>query len=90
MRFYTSQHQFYCGIDLHARTMFICIMDQSGSILLHRNYSAGPEEFLRAVFPYREDIVVAVECIFTWYWIADLCVREGMDFVLGHALYVRT
>jgi transposase len=89
MRFYTSQHQFYCGIDLHARTMFICIMDQSGSVLLHRNYRAGPEEFLRAVSPYREDIVVAVECIFTWYWIADLCVREGMDFVLGHALYMK-
>jgi hypothetical protein len=30
MRFYTSQHQFYCGIDLHARTMYICIMEQSG------------------------------------------------------------
>ena len=22
MRFYTKQHQFYCGIDLHARTMY--------------------------------------------------------------------
>jgi hypothetical protein len=21
MRFYTNQHQFYCGIDLHARSM---------------------------------------------------------------------
>ena len=89
MRFYTSQHQFYCGIDLHARTMYICIMDQSGSILLHRNYRASPDAFLRSVSPYREDIVVAVECMFTWYWIADLCVREGMDFVLGHALYMK-
>jgi len=22
MKFYTKQHQFYCGIDLHAHTMF--------------------------------------------------------------------
>lgn len=22
MRFYTKQHPFYCGIDLHARTMY--------------------------------------------------------------------
>jgi len=27
MRFYTKHHQFYCGIDLHARTMYVCIMD---------------------------------------------------------------
>jgi hypothetical protein len=51
MRFHASQHQFYCGIDPHARTMYICIMDRSGSILLHRNCRAGPEEFLKAVFP---------------------------------------
>ena len=33
--------------------------------------------------------VVAVECIFTWYWLADLCAREGIAFVLGHALYMK-
>jgi hypothetical protein len=25
MRFYTTQHPFYCGIDLHARAMYVCI-----------------------------------------------------------------
>jgi transposase len=89
MRFYTTQHQFYCGIDLHARSMFLCIMDQSGKILLHRNYRADPDSLLRAIGPYREDLVVAAECIFTWYWIADLCSREGITFVLGHALYMK-
>ena len=29
---------------------------------------------------------MAVECIFTWYWLADLCAAEGLSFVLGHAL----
>jgi hypothetical protein len=29
---------------------------------------------------------VAVECMFTWYWLADLCAHEGIPFVLGHAL----
>jgi transposase len=33
--------------------------------------------------------VVGVECIFTWYWLADLCAREGIAFVLGHALYLK-
>jgi transposase len=89
MRFYTKQHQFYCGIDLHARTLYLCILNQDGEILVHRNMPAGPEPFLKAVAPYREDLVVCVECIFTWYWLADLCAREGMPFVLGHALYMK-
>jgi transposase len=89
MRFYTTQSQFYCGIDLHARSMFLCIIDQSGEVLLHRNYRAEPDVLLKAITPYREDIVIAVECIFTWYWIADLCSREGIAFVLGHALYMK-
>ena len=89
MRFYTKQHQFYCGIDLHARTMSLCILNQDGAILVHRNMPAGPEPFLKAIASYREDVVVCVECIFTWYWLADLCAREGMPFVLGHALYMK-
>ena len=48
MRFYTQQHQHYCGVDLHARTMYLCIMDQASEILLHRNMVANPEEFLAA------------------------------------------
>jgi transposase len=47
---------------------------------------AGPEPFLKAVAPYRADLVVGVESLFTWYWLAALCAREGMPFVLGHAL----
>src|SRR5499426_2202640 len=89
MRFYTQQHQFYCGIDLHARTMYLCIMNRDGEILVHRNMPAGPDPFLKAIAPYREDVVVCVECIFTWYWLADLCAREGLPFVLGHALYMK-
>lgn len=89
MRFYTKQHQFYCGIDLHARTMYLCVLNQDGEILVHRNMPAGPEPFLKAVAPYRTDLVVCVECIFTWYWLADLCAQEGIPFVLGHALYMK-
>ena len=89
MRFYTQQHQFYCGIDLHARPMYLCLLNRDGEILVHRNMPTGPEPFLKAIAPYREELVVCVECIFTWYWLADLCVREGIPFVLGHALYMK-
>ena len=89
MRFYTKQHKYSCGIDLHARTMYLCILNQEGKILLHRDIKTSPDIFLKTIAPYREDIVVAVECIFTWYWIADLCTEEGIPFVLGHALYMK-
>jgi hypothetical protein len=89
MRFYTQTHKYYCGIDLHARSMYLCILDQAGNILIHRNLPTDPQTFLAVIGPYREDVVVAVECIFTWYWLADLCAREGIAFVLGHALYMK-
>jgi transposase len=89
MQFYTKQHPFYCGIDLHARTMYLCILDQAGETLLHRNMTATPEALLKAIAPYREQIVLAAECMFTWYWLADLCAEHGIPFVLGHALYMK-
>jgi transposase len=89
MKFYTNQHKFYCGIDLHARSMYLCILDQEGNTMLHKNYKASPEAFIRAIKPYREDVVVAVECMFVWYWLADLCTQEGISFVLGHALSMK-
>lgn len=89
MKFYTKQHKFYCGIDLHAKSMYICILDQEGNIVLHRNIRTNSELFLKTIAPYREGMVIAVECIFMWYWIADLCAQQNITFVLGHALYMK-
>jgi hypothetical protein len=84
MRFYTKAHEAYCGIDLHARTMYVCIFNRDGEIILHRNMPTSPEVFLNPIAPYRQDLVVTVECLLTWHWLADLC-AGGMTFVLGHA-----
>ena len=89
MRFYNRQHRHYCGIDLHVKTMYVCILDAAGQVLVHRNVPSTPEAFLETVAPYREDLVVAAECMFTWYWLADLCAAEGITFVLGHALSMK-
>jgi len=89
MRFYNEQHTYYCGIDLHARSMYVCILDAAGTVLVHKKLGVNPPEFLHIIAPYREGVVVAVECIFTWYWLADLCTREKIPFVLGHALYMK-
>ncbi len=89
MRFYNRQHRHYCGIDLHVKTMYICILDAGGQVLVHRNVKSTPDAFLETIAPYRDDLVVAAECMFTWYWLADLCAAEGIAFVLGHALAMK-
>ena len=89
MRFYTGQHQYYCGIDLHTKNMYVCILDQAGKILVHKNLPTSPQVFLQIIEPFKPDIAVTVECIFTWYWIADLCRDKNIPFILGHALYMK-
>ena len=89
MKFYDQRHAFYCGVDLHTKRMYLCILDHEGNKRLHRNMRAKPADFLRAIQAFREDLVVGAECMFTWYWLADLCRDEHIDFVLGHALYMK-
>ena len=89
-RFYTKQHRFYCGIDLHARLLAICIVDHdTASVVCRTQIPADKQLLLDTLAPYRADVVVAVECLFAWYWVADLCAQEGIPFVLGHALYMK-
>ena len=76
MRLYTKQHKHYCGIDLHTNKMYLCVLNQEGEILLHRNIKAGPAAFLAAIAPYRDDLAVCAECMFSWYWLADCFAGE--------------
>jgi hypothetical protein len=63
MRFYTQQHRHYCGVDLHSRSLFVCVLDQAGNTLLHRKLACDREALLAALKPYKKDLGVAVECL---------------------------
>jgi transposase len=69
--------------------MYVCILSQDGEMLVHRHMKAAPQPFLKAIAPYRDGLVVAVEGLFTWYGLADLCAQEEIPFGLGHALYMK-
>ena len=86
---YNTQHKFYCGVDLHARSMFVHILDHKGKTVFEQDLPADPDEFLHAIKPFRKNRVDGCECMFAWYWLADLCRAEGIPFVLGHALYMK-
>lgn len=81
--------EYCCGVDLHAREMFLCIMDKTGKILLHKNMACGVEELRLALKPYLGKIAVGVESTFNWYWLGDACHKMEVPFYLGHALYMK-
>lgn len=90
MRFYTKNHHYYCGIDLHARVLYVCILDEQGQIVVHRNINATSIDLIDVLAPYmKHDVVVGVECMHYWYWVSDLCRDFKIPFIFGHALYMR-
>ena len=91
MKFYTSTTQYHRGIDLHSRQMYVCVMDRAGTKLLHLNIKINVFAFfLMKIAPWRHDMTVCCECLFCWYWLADACAEAGIEFVLAHALYLKS
>ncbi len=89
MNFYNNLHPYYCGIDLHARVLYVCIIDQAGQTRVHQEIPASPDPLKKLLEPYLGNIVVGVECMHCWYWVSDFCEDLGVDFILGHALYMK-
>jgi transposase len=69
--------------------MFTHVLDHKGKTVFEKDLPADPDEFLLAIKPFRKNIVIGCECMFAWYWLADRCHAQHIDFVLGHALYMK-
>jgi hypothetical protein len=75
--------------SIHARRLFVCRLNQQGDRVVQHHMQASPDTFLTGMAPDRDDSVVAVEGIVTWYGVADLWVQAGIPFVRGHALSMK-
>ena len=63
MRYYTGQHQHYCGIDLHAAILYVCILDAAGEIRVHRNVKSNGVHLRRlGSFPGLTSGPLAFQC----------------------------
>ena len=51
---------------MHARSLYVRILNQDGKIMRHRHMKASPEPFLKALEPYWAAMVVAVAYLLTW------------------------
>lgn len=90
MNYYKTTTKYNCGIDLHARQMYVCVMDREGDKLLHINIKHNDfAYFLKRIAPYRHDLTVVCESTFNWYWLADACWEAEVEFVLAHSLYLK-
>jgi len=90
MEYYKTTTEYNCGIDLHSRQMYVCVMDKEGNILLHMNIKGNDfSYFLKRIEPYIHDLTVVCESTFNWYWLSDACFDADIEFVLAHALYLR-
>lgn len=90
MRFAKVDAQYYCGIDLHSRSMYVCVMDKQGEIVFHRNMPNNFDIFKKYVQPYLPGVAVGVESSCYYYWLADACHEAGIRFYLGHAYYMKS
>lgn len=90
MRFYKPHTKFYCGIDVHSRIIYMCIIGENKKILLHRKLkNMETDKLLKFLKPYKKSIVVACESTFAWYWLSDFCSEHGFEFILGHPYYMK-
>ena len=89
MQLQNIDKKYYCGIDLHGKTMYTTVQDKAGSVLFHKNLPNSIEALRDALNPFLPDVAVGVESTFNWYWLSDACRIEGIPFYLGHALYMK-
>jgi hypothetical protein len=80
-----ANSRFYAGVDLHARALFLVVLDHAGQTRYARNLPAAPEPFRKAIASFRDGLLVACECMHCWYGLADTCRDDNIPFVLGHA-----
>lgn len=81
--------EFYCGVDLHSRTIYVCVMNREGEIMLKRNIQNNFTIFKQFITPFLPNLAVGCESTYNYYWLLDGCREAGIPFYLGHALYMK-
>lgn len=72
MAFYNSAHPYYCGINLHARLLYACIIDFKNKIIVHNKIKADSSQLLALLNLTLASLLSVLNVFIT-----------GTDFVLG-------
>ena len=78
--------RYYCGIDLHAKQCFLCVIDEEEKILLKKALPNSLELILQLLGAFPCKPSVAVESTLNWYWLVDGLQEAGYEVKLAHTL----
>ena len=79
----------YCGIDLHARSVQMCIIDEFGDKVKECRQEPDLKRILAVLAGHGPDVQVAVESTNNWYWLVDGLAAAGYEVHLAHAYGLR-
>jgi len=75
----------YCGIDLHAKSSYLAIIDEQRKRIFKRNVPNDRATVLGFLAPYKSELAgVVVESTFNWYWLVDAIMEEGYTVHLAN------
>ena len=69
--------KYYCGVDVHPRNSYFCVMDALGNIKIRKNIKNNFDVFKDYLNPFLPEIVVGCESTYCYYWLADGCHEAG-------------
>jgi transposase len=89
MKYREINSEYYCGVDVHAKRSYVCVLDNTGKKYVNRNMVNNFENFKEILNPFLPNVVVGCESTYSYYWLADGCHQDRIPFYLGHALYMK-
>ena len=80
----------YCGIDLHARSSYVAIVDEQRKRIFKRNLQNDPKLILSFLAPYTQELAgIVVESTFNWYWLVDALMDDGHTVHLANPCAIK-
>lgn len=77
---------FYCGIDLHAKSSQLCVIDERGGKIGEAKLKNDLFLILKFLEPYGKNTHIVIESTINWYWIVDGLKGAGYKVKLAHTL----
>jgi len=78
--------RFYCGIDLHAKDSYLCVIDEKDGIRLRKKVPNDLPTVLYELGSFSPSPSVVVESTLNWYWLVDGLQEAGFEVKLAHSL----
>jgi transposase len=80
----------YCGIDLHAKSSYLAIIDEQRKRVFKRNVTNDRQTILSFLAPYRTELSgIVVESTFNWYWLVDALMEDGYTVHLANPCAIK-